>query len=125
MTRPLPRPGRPAALVAAVAAVASGAHGAEATGSVTIEPPVGAQVIQNLRMQTRIMLGNGNVASLSIPGTVNATGSNGGNVQLPTTLAPGGALTVPPDTSVSVNTSGALPGGGPYAGVMLVLVQFN
>lgn len=115
MTRSLSRPGRPAAIVAAAVAVAAGAHGAQTTGSVTIEPGVNVQVTQNLRMQTRIMLGNGNVASLS----VNANGADGGG-QLPTALTPDGA-TVPPDTNISIDTSGALSGGG----LMLVLVQFN
>ncbi len=123
------RPVRMGAIAAAAGVVATAGQGHQATGSVTIESSVGAGVTENLLMQTRIVLGSsslgGDVASLSVPGAVKATGADGAGVRLPTALAPGGALSVPPDTNVSVDTSAAAPDGGPYEGVMLVLVQYN
>lgn len=124
------------ALLASSLLVPAGAQAQIQTqGSVMIEQRAGASVLQDVIIQSNIMLTvigqPGDTVSVGVPSSVSVTNSDGLNMQLATTsdlVFSSGAILSQDTLSVSIGAVarpqvGAQP--GVYDGLMVVLAQYN
>jgi hypothetical protein len=123
-------------LLAFTLLIPAAAHAQISTqGSVRIEQRAGASVLQDVIIQSNIMLTvigrPGDTVSVGVPGSVNVTSQDGRNMQLATTsdlVYSSGAILSEDTLSVSIGAvarpqAGSQP--GVYDGLMVVLAQYN